>query len=135
MVENFGILGRRPIEVVFLSFAEECATSTGDLVPQLVESELISRSGLLKMLSTRPAKRRENKRRLSLMCKFVIGQQLPTQILKIPQGIKNIPGRNSSANVELIFEASDIPPLGFRSYFIQKISKSMDSGNSKLKVS
>ena len=32
----------------------------------------------------------------------------------------NISGRNSSATHELIFKAENIPPLGFKSYYISK---------------
>ncbi|CAH1119882.1 unnamed protein product [Phaedon cochleariae] len=50
------------------------------------------------------------------------GKQLDTQIIPISDGILRIPGRSSSATNELIFEASDLPPLGFKSYFVQQVS-------------
>lgn len=41
-------------------------------------------------------------------------------MIPIPPAILKIPGRNSSATVELIFRASDLPPLGFKSYYVEK---------------
>jgi hypothetical protein len=31
-----------------------------------------------------------------------------------------VPGRSSKATVELVFEATDLPPLGFKSFLIVK---------------
>ncbi len=39
--------------------------------------------------------------------------------MPIPNFVASIPGRNSSANHELIFLASKVPPLGSKSYFIE----------------
>ncbi|CAG9761788.1 unnamed protein product [Ceutorhynchus assimilis] len=49
------------------------------------------------------------------------GNNVHSQILPTPIGIMNIPsGRQTSASLELIFEAQDIPPLGFKSFYVQK---------------
>ncbi|KAJ8964251.1 hypothetical protein NQ314_005027 [Rhamnusium bicolor] len=48
------------------------------------------------------------------------GTQLATQIIPIATPVLEIPGRESSATIELIFQAKDIAPLGFKSYFIEK---------------
>ncbi|RZC32509.1 lysosomal alpha-mannosidase, partial [Asbolus verrucosus] len=49
------------------------------------------------------------------------GAKLPVQLIPTPEPILKIPGRRSSAKVELIFKA-DIPPLGFSSYIVTKKS-------------
>lgn len=48
------------------------------------------------------------------------GEELIVELIPIPEAVKNIPGRVSKATVELIFEASDLPPLGFKSYSVSK---------------
>lgn len=48
------------------------------------------------------------------------GIKLPTQVVPIPQGVRNIPGRFSAAKYELVFLASDIPPLGFKTYHVSQ---------------
>lgn len=35
--------------------------------------------------------------------------------------VQNLPGRNSSATYELVFLASQLPPLGSKSYYIERI--------------
>ncbi|CAF4850590.1 unnamed protein product [Rotaria sp. Silwood1] len=47
-----------------------------------------------------------------------IGQILPSELLSIPTTIKNIPGRMSIAQNELLFKAI-LPPLGFNTYYFQ----------------
>ncbi|CAF1071518.1 unnamed protein product [Rotaria sordida] len=47
-----------------------------------------------------------------------IGQILPSELLSIPTTIKNIPGRMSIAQTELLFKAI-LPPLGFNTYYFQ----------------
>lgn len=49
---------------------------------------------------------------------IILGETLNTQILPIPDAVKNIPGRDSSANYELIFLAKDVPGLGFKSFYV-----------------
>ena len=39
--------------------------------------------------------------------------------MPIPSFVKSIPGRNSSANHELIFLTTQVPPLGSKSYYIE----------------
>lgn len=41
-------------------------------------------------------------------------------MIPIPEAVLKIPGRNSSAKSELIFRANDLPPLGFKSYYVQR---------------
>ncbi|XP_037084012.1 lysosomal alpha-mannosidase-like [Pollicipes pollicipes] len=47
------------------------------------------------------------------------GQAVASQLSPIPAEVLSLPGRNSSAVAELVFQASDLPPLGFKGYFIQ----------------
>lgn len=42
--------------------------------------------------------------------------------MPIPDPVLSIPGRNSSATFELVFSATDIPPLGFLRFHIQQTS-------------
>ncbi|KAG5331257.1 MA2B1 mannosidase, partial [Acromyrmex charruanus] len=42
------------------------------------------------------------------------------QIVPIPEGVQKIPGRKSNATNEVVFRASDIPPLGMLAYAIAK---------------
>ncbi|XP_059093937.1 lysosomal alpha-mannosidase-like [Tigriopus californicus] len=47
------------------------------------------------------------------------GQKIETQVIPIPKPVLLIPGRKSSATYELIFRA-DLPPIGFKSFFVIK---------------
>lgn len=44
------------------------------------------------------------------------------QLIPVSPEIQKIPGRVSEATAELIFLASSIPPMGFKSYYIQRES-------------
>jgi lysosomal alpha-mannosidase len=48
------------------------------------------------------------------------GKSLTVQMVPIPQPVIELPGRVSPATMVLVFHASDLPPLGFRSYFISQ---------------
>ncbi|KAF7265915.1 hypothetical protein GWI33_020660 [Rhynchophorus ferrugineus] len=48
------------------------------------------------------------------------GKAVNTQILPISEGVKNLPGRKSNTTLELVFVAENIPPLGYKSYYVQK---------------
>ncbi|GLV46666.1 Lysosomal alpha-mannosidase II [Carabus blaptoides fortunei] len=50
------------------------------------------------------------------------GTDLTVQLTPIPDAVFSIPGRVSSASAELVFHASDLPPLGFKSYFVKQLS-------------
>lgn len=54
------------------------------------------------------------------MCEF-LGAQLETQVLPLPKNLLKVPGRRSKATMELIFEAANLPPLGFKSYLVKKV--------------
>lgn len=49
-----------------------------------------------------------------------LGNNVPTQLIPIAPFVLNIPGRNSSATVELIFLAEELPPLGYKAYHVTK---------------
>ncbi|EEZ99703.1 Alpha-mannosidase 2-like Protein [Tribolium castaneum] len=57
------------------------------------------------------------------------GKELLTQLIPIPDAVKNMPGRVSKATVELIFEAPFVPPLGFKTFTVSK-----KTGNEVLKA-
>lgn len=46
------------------------------------------------------------------------------QVVPIPAEIQSISYRRGKANMELVFLADKLPPLGYKSYFVQKQSKS-----------
>jgi hypothetical protein len=48
------------------------------------------------------------------------GKALTVQMVPIPQPVIELPGRVSPATMVLVFLARDLPPLGFRSYFISQ---------------
>ncbi|KAL3274851.1 hypothetical protein HHI36_019633 [Cryptolaemus montrouzieri] len=50
------------------------------------------------------------------------GNKLATQLVPIPESVLVIPGRKSEAVADLVFRAVDIPPLGFKSFYVTKIS-------------
>ena len=54
------------------------------------------------------------------------GNTIPCDVIPIPEFVKTLPGRNSSATHELIFLAFKLPPLGFKSYYI-KVEKKLST--------
>ena len=48
------------------------------------------------------------------------GKDLQVQVVPIPEPVTQIPGRVSKAVNDLVFRAENLPPLGFRSYYISK---------------
>ena len=59
------------------------------------------------------------------------GEAVTTQIIPIPQIVRLIPGRRSRSSYELIFRA-DLPPLGFKSFYISKNTSSKKAQLSKI---
>jgi lysosomal alpha-mannosidase len=48
-----------------------------------------------------------------------------TQLVPIPKDVISVPEReDSKATHELVFQAANLPPLGFRSYYVTKFSNS-----------
>ncbi|XP_050678230.1 lysosomal alpha-mannosidase-like isoform X3 [Leptidea sinapis] len=50
------------------------------------------------------------------------------QLIPLPAAVINLPGRKSTAIQELCFEAENIPPLGFTSYYITPIRDPLADG-------
>lgn len=50
------------------------------------------------------------------------GKLLPSQFVPIPQAILQLEFRNSSALYELVFYATQLPALGYRSYYIRTVT-------------
>ncbi|XP_063885164.1 lysosomal alpha-mannosidase-like isoform X4 [Scylla paramamosain] len=50
------------------------------------------------------------------------GNAVKAQLVPIPKPVLSIPGRHSTAAYELVFQATDIPPLGFLRYHIKRTS-------------
>ncbi|PSN50451.1 Lysosomal alpha-mannosidase [Blattella germanica] len=51
------------------------------------------------------------------------GKPVKSQMVPIPQSVVEMPGRVSKAANELVFYAENLPPMGFRSYYISKGNK------------
>ncbi|XP_016964290.1 lysosomal alpha-mannosidase isoform X2 [Drosophila biarmipes] len=55
------------------------------------------------------------------------GVTLETQAVPIPQAVIDIKHRNSTAKYELVFLATNIPPLGYRTYYVEKVESTESS--------
>ncbi|XP_032794592.1 lysosomal alpha-mannosidase [Daphnia magna] len=51
------------------------------------------------------------------------GNAVDSQVIPIAAGVHAIPGRISEATDELVFLASKLPPIGSKSYYVEKIAK------------
>ncbi len=52
---------------------------------------------------------------------------IPSQLVEIASPVKNLPYRVSSANFDLVFRATNIPALGYKTFFISRTSTSLNS--------
>ncbi|KAH8376896.1 hypothetical protein KR093_001976 [Drosophila rubida] len=52
------------------------------------------------------------------------GKRVPTQVVPVPLSVILINQRNSNATYELVFLASDLPAVGFKTYYIEKSESS-----------
>ncbi|XP_030240027.1 lysosomal alpha-mannosidase isoform X2 [Drosophila navojoa] len=48
------------------------------------------------------------------------GKRLPTTVVPVPKAVTKIHHRNSSAQYELIFLASNLPAVGYKTYYIER---------------
>ncbi|XP_046687404.1 LOW QUALITY PROTEIN: lysosomal alpha-mannosidase-like [Homalodisca vitripennis] len=48
------------------------------------------------------------------------GEEIPNELVPIPQEVREIPGRNTNASLELFFYAEDVPALGLMSYHVER---------------
>ncbi|CAG9585926.1 unnamed protein product [Danaus chrysippus] len=51
------------------------------------------------------------------------GVILPSVLMRIPQQVFNIPNRFTEHDLELVFTATDVPALGYRSYYIEEVKR------------
>lgn len=51
-------------------------------------------------------------------------KEVAVQLVPLPESLLTLPGRNSTAKVDLVFMAVDIPPLGYLQFHVQKSSSS-----------
>jgi lysosomal alpha-mannosidase len=50
-----------------------------------------------------------------------------TQLVPIPEAVLRLPERAASvATHDLVFRAHDLPPLGFRSYYVSRVSPNFE---------
>jgi lysosomal alpha-mannosidase len=61
----------------------------------------------------------------SLIVSF-IGNVVASQLIPIAEYVKNLPGREGRATVELVFLASQLPPLGSKSYYVEPVASKSD---------
>ena len=54
----------------------------------------------------------------------VDGEELNVNLIEIHQTVKSIPGRTDEADFDAVFYAADLPPLGYRTYFVDQIKGS-----------
>uniref|UniRef100_A0AAG5DR66 Alpha-mannosidase n=1 Tax=Anopheles atroparvus TaxID=41427 RepID=A0AAG5DR66_ANOAO len=52
--------------------------------------------------------------------------EVSTQLVPIPESVLNLNYRFSNATAELVFLANELPPLGFKSYFVTRAVDSLD---------
>lgn len=52
-----------------------------------------------------------------------IGNVVPSQIIPIADAVGQLPGRESSATVEFVFQAKALPPLGSHSYYVSQVAQ------------
>ncbi|XP_044750282.1 lysosomal alpha-mannosidase isoform X3 [Coccinella septempunctata] len=55
------------------------------------------------------------------------GVPVETQLVPIAEFVLSIPGRKSEAVADLVFQAIDIPPLGFKSYNVQAVKRVVET--------
>lgn len=54
------------------------------------------------------------------------GVDVASQMIPIPDGIERLSFRHSNAKFELVFMAAELPPLGYKSYFITRLDNNVD---------
>ncbi|ALC39282.1 CG9463 [Drosophila busckii] len=55
------------------------------------------------------------------------GKRVPTQVVPVPKALIQIKHRKSSAAFELVFQATQLPPVGYKTYYIEKNSNATRS--------
>ncbi|XP_053694119.1 lysosomal alpha-mannosidase isoform X2 [Sabethes cyaneus] len=54
------------------------------------------------------------------------GVETPSQMVSIPDTVQNLNYRFSNATQELVFLANELPPLGYKSYFVSRVIETVD---------
>ncbi|XP_058452839.1 lysosomal alpha-mannosidase-like isoform X1 [Malaya genurostris] len=54
------------------------------------------------------------------------GVETPSQMVPIPATVQNLNYRFSNATSEVVFLANELPPLGYKSYFVSRVIESVD---------
>jgi len=63
---------------------------------------------------------------------LAVSGQIPAQVIPLPKGVFRIPGRNSSAQYEVVFAVESLPPLSVSRFhlsqtmFTNKVEKTGD---------
>lgn len=63
--------------------------------------------------------------------KNVSGVSVDVQLVPIPMFVQTIPGRVSKATQELVFLATELPPLDTKSYYVKKVANNRRMFKSK----
>lgn len=51
---------------------------------------------------------------------YFVGSEIPSELIPVPEPVKEIPGRQGNTTLEILFMAQDIPPLGILSFHIDR---------------
>jgi lysosomal alpha-mannosidase len=51
------------------------------------------------------------------------GEALNVQFIPVPEQVKSIPGRDSEAQFDAVFLVSDLPALGYRTFYVQQTNQ------------
>uniref|UniRef100_A0A1Q3FMY3 Alpha-mannosidase n=2 Tax=Culex tarsalis TaxID=7177 RepID=A0A1Q3FMY3_CULTA len=54
------------------------------------------------------------------------GIETPSQMVPIPDSVQSLNYRFSNASYEIVFLANELPPLGFKSYYVSRVIESVD---------
>ncbi|XP_065090817.1 lysosomal alpha-mannosidase-like isoform X2 [Ochlerotatus camptorhynchus] len=54
------------------------------------------------------------------------GVETPSQMVPIPETVESLNYRFSNASNELVFLANELPPLGYKSYFVSRVIETVD---------
>jgi len=69
---------------------------------------------------------------------LIAGEAVEAQLVPISTFVQSLPGRESTADSELVFLAAQLPPLGSKSYHVERTTKrnriSAVKSKSKLKA-
>lgn len=64
----------------------------------------------------------------------ILGIEVPSQIVPVPASVKNISFRSTNSSHELVFLASELPPMGYKSYYISRTKNQKDEPVPEVKL-